>query len=75
MLVVELADTACWEALMALAQRAGEATLAQQFEQARLAEQEHLTKVHAWLLQCVSAPPITTASCVPRLLPHVHSLS
>jgi hypothetical protein len=48
-LVVELADNACWEALMALAQHAGEATLAQQFERASLTEQEHLTKVHAWL--------------------------
>jgi ferritin-like metal-binding protein YciE len=48
-LVVELADNACWEALMELAQEAGEEHLVQQFEAALLAEQEHLTKVHTWL--------------------------
>jgi rubrerythrin len=48
-LVAELADNACWEALMELAQGAGEETLVQQFEEALLAEQEHLTKVQTWL--------------------------
>ena len=49
MLVAELADNACWEALMEFAQIAGEETLVRQFEQAHATEQEHLAKVHAWL--------------------------
>jgi hypothetical protein len=48
-LVAELADNACWEALMELAQAAGEETLVPQFEAALFTEQEHLTKVHTWL--------------------------
>jgi hypothetical protein len=48
-LVVELADNACWEALIELAQGTGEGELAGQFEHARATEQEHLEKVHAWL--------------------------
>jgi rubrerythrin len=48
-LVAELADNACWEALVELAQGAGEDKLVQQFEQARMTEQEHLEKVQAWL--------------------------
>jgi hypothetical protein len=48
-LVAELADTACWEALLALAQQAGEEPLAQQFAQAHATEEEHLAKVHTWL--------------------------
>jgi ferritin-like metal-binding protein YciE len=48
-LIAELADNACWEALIALAQEAGEDTLVTQFERALLTEQEHLTKVQTWL--------------------------
>jgi hypothetical protein len=48
-LVIELADNACWEALGELAQAAGEATLTQQFAQASMTEQAHLRKVHTWL--------------------------
>jgi hypothetical protein len=48
-LIAELADNACWEALMALAQEAGEDTLMTQCEQALLTEQEHLAKVQSWL--------------------------
>jgi len=48
-LVAELADNACWEALIALAQEAGEDTLTRQFEQALLTEQEHLMKVQTWI--------------------------
>jgi ferritin-like metal-binding protein YciE len=48
-LIAELADNACWEALIALAQEAGEDTLVTPFEQALLTEQEHLMKVQAWL--------------------------
>jgi hypothetical protein len=48
-LVAELADNACWEALVELAQGAGEDALVQQFQLARMTEQEHLQKVRAWL--------------------------
>jgi rubrerythrin len=48
-LVAELADNACWEALVELAQGAGEDELAKQFQQARGTEQEHLRKVQTWL--------------------------
>jgi rubrerythrin len=49
LLVAELADNACWEALVELAQGAGEDALVRQFERARATEQEHLQKVRAWL--------------------------
>lgn len=48
-LIAELADNACWEALIALAQQAGEEALVAPFEHALTAEQEHLQKVQAWL--------------------------
>jgi rubrerythrin len=48
-LIAELADHACWEALIALAQQAGEDTLVKPFKQALVTEQEHLVKVRAWL--------------------------
>jgi rubrerythrin len=48
-LIAELADNAGWEALMALAQQAGEEALVEPFEHALAAEQEHLQKVQAWL--------------------------
>jgi hypothetical protein len=48
-LVAELADNACWEGLVELAQGAGEDALARQFQEARVTEQEHLEKVQAWL--------------------------
>jgi rubrerythrin len=48
-LIAELADNACWEALIELAQGAGEDKLVQQFEEALKNEQDHLAKVQAWL--------------------------
>jgi len=48
-LVAELADNACWETLIALAEQAGEANLVKQFERALATEQNHLAKVHTWL--------------------------
>jgi hypothetical protein len=48
-LIAELADHACWETLVELAQQAGEKNLGQQFAQARATEQEHLHKVRTWL--------------------------
>jgi hypothetical protein len=48
-LIAELADNACWEALIELAQGAGEDKLVKQFEEALRNEQDHLAKVQAWL--------------------------
>lgn len=48
-LIAELADNACWDALIELAQDAGEDDLVRQFERAREHEREHLEKVQAWL--------------------------
>ena len=48
-LIAELADNACWEALVELAQQAGEDELVPQFESACATEQEHLTNVRTWL--------------------------
>jgi rubrerythrin len=48
-LIVELADNACWEALIELAQEASQDTLVQQFQEALKHEQDHLEKVHAWV--------------------------
>ena len=56
-LSAELADNACWEALIALAQEAGEDALVTQFERALLTEQEHLTKVQTWV-ELASLPPV-----------------
>jgi rubrerythrin len=49
MLIAELADNACWEALIALAQQADDNALVKQFKQALVTEQEHLGKVRTWL--------------------------
>lgn len=48
-LVVELADNACWETLGALAQEAGEDNLVSRCKQAQATEKEHLIKVHTWV--------------------------
>jgi hypothetical protein len=48
-LVVELTDNECWEALAQLATIAGEEQLAQQFRRAYHTEQEHLEKVRTWV--------------------------
>lgn len=48
-LIAELADNACWEALIELAQEAGEDKLVAQFQEALRNEQDHLAKVQAWL--------------------------
>lgn len=48
-LIAELADHACWEALIALVQDAGEDECVAQFKQACTTEQEHLAKVRTWL--------------------------
>jgi rubrerythrin len=48
-LVAELADYACWEVLVELAQEAGEDDLTQQFKRAHATEQEHLQKVRLWV--------------------------
>jgi len=48
-LLAELADNACWEALSGLARLAGEEKLKERFLRAYTAEQQHLEKVRDWL--------------------------
>ena len=54
-LIAELTDNAGWELLTALATELGHAELAQQFETALAAEQEHLATVKRWLEQLTLA--------------------
>jgi rubrerythrin len=55
LLVAELADNACWESLVELAQEAGQDEMAALFEAARQREQLHLSRVKEWVRQGVSA--------------------
>jgi rubrerythrin len=48
-LLAELTDNECWEALIALTNGGGQAGMAGQFEQALAAEREHLARVRAWV--------------------------
>jgi rubrerythrin len=48
-LVAELADNECWEALIDLAQQSGEEAVVKAFEQAREDEADHLENVRAWI--------------------------
>jgi rubrerythrin len=48
-LLAELADNDCWEALSELAQQAGEEEIEKRFLLAYATEQEHLGKVRSWL--------------------------
>jgi rubrerythrin len=48
-LVAELTDNECWEALVALTRVGGEESLAGHFEQALAREREHLARVRAWV--------------------------
>jgi ferritin-like metal-binding protein YciE len=48
-LIAELADNACWGALIELAQEAGKDTFVQQFQETLRNEQDHLDKVQGWL--------------------------
>ena len=48
-LVVELADNDCWMALVTLAEQAGDAGTAAEFQAALAEEEEHLVKVRSWL--------------------------
>ncbi|HEX8700333.1 MAG TPA: ferritin-like domain-containing protein [Myxococcaceae bacterium] len=49
LLMAELTDNAGWELLVELAQSLGQTELAEQFEQALMAEAEHLQLVRNWL--------------------------
>jgi len=49
MLIVELADNEMWDALVELANEAGERELAAKFESARSEERIHLGKVRTWV--------------------------
>ena len=48
-LIAELTDNACWEALIELAQEAGEDDLVRQFQEALKNERDHLKKVQGWV--------------------------
>jgi hypothetical protein len=52
-LTTELADTAGWELLARLAREAGEKEMADEFDQAHLAEQRHDSLVKQWLSELV----------------------
>jgi rubrerythrin len=48
-MIAELTDNECWDTLVELATKAGQAELAQRFDGARLHEREHLVKVRTWI--------------------------
>jgi bacterioferritin (cytochrome b1) len=54
-LTTELADTAGWELLVQLAHESGEEAMADEFETAHVAEQEHDAKVKTWLSELLMA--------------------
>lgn len=56
MLVAELADNDCWDALVALADQAGEREMVEVFEQALADEREHLEKIRAWVAAAQGRP-------------------
>lgn len=49
MLVAELADNDCWDALTQLADQAGQKDLVEAFDQAVREERDHLYKIRTWL--------------------------
>jgi tRNA isopentenyl-2-thiomethyl-A-37 hydroxylase MiaE len=53
LMMAELTDNAGWELLVELAQSLGQHELAEQFEQALMAEAEHLQLVRNWLSAAV----------------------
>jgi rubrerythrin len=55
LLVAELADNACWESLIELAQEAGQEEMVTAFHAALRREEVHLSRVKEWLRQGVSA--------------------
>ena len=54
LLVAELADNACWESLIELAQEAGQDEMVRAFEAALQREELHLGRVKGWLKQGVA---------------------
>jgi len=54
-LVAELADNDAWDELIMLAEKFGMADMAEQFEEARQNEREHLTAVRKWHLELTLA--------------------
>jgi rubrerythrin len=50
-LIAELADNAGWELLIRLAEDMGHTKIAQQFQEALLAEERHLVTVKGWMEQ------------------------
>lgn len=54
-LAAELADNDGWETLVEVASGLGQEQLAAQFSEAAVAEEEHLTRVRAWVMLAVAA--------------------
>ena len=52
--MAELADNACWESLIELAQEAGQDEMVRAFEAALLREEQHLARVKGWLKEGVA---------------------
>lgn len=73
-LVAELADNTCWQALSDLAEMAGEEELVQQFGEALQHEQEHLDNVLSWIAaaqgRAGGRSSSHTLAATKRLAPH-----
>lgn len=54
LLIAELADNDSWQLLVDLTERMGQDEMAQEFQRALEQEDEHLTKVRAWLTRAVT---------------------
>lgn len=61
-LVIELADNDCWDALVQLADQAGQNDLVTKFEQAIRDERDHLMKVRNWLARAQDRAGVPTGS-------------
>jgi rubrerythrin len=61
-LVIELADNDCWDALVQLADQAGQNELVANFEKAIRDERDHLMKVRSWLAQAQDRASVPTGS-------------
>ena len=75
-LLAELADNDCWDALIGLTETAGETALSERFGEARDHEREHLASVRAWLAAAENrtlAEPAPTREAARRVETAAHS--
>jgi hypothetical protein len=54
-LIAELADNACWETLIVLAQELGQEEMVGRFQRALADEADHLIRVQTWLRRGILA--------------------